>query len=199
MPRTTPPRTTPGTSVVLHLPEALRRLGLSEADTLSFDLARAAAERLGMPTPPRPLGLMEQMRQRAELPRAVMAKLAERFPDLVVMPGRVQGRALTPVETRLRRLLDAMPDDVKAGGLSFNDLRARLAGKYGRTARHDETADALRALGWVRVRNWRDVEGGFRSYWYRPEDAPERPCKPRKRKRDADQAATQATIVEGRQ
>jgi hypothetical protein len=152
----------------LDLPRALERLGLPPAAALRGGVAERAALLLGIEPPLPAHATLDRVRRDSRLVSLVREKLAERFPDLVIAPGRAQGRALSPVGERLRRLLDGIPETEQACGLRFEDLRRRLAGKYGRTARHDEVADALRALGWARVRDWRDVDGGFRSAWFPP-------------------------------
>ena len=73
---------------------------------------------------------------------------------------------LTPLEERLRRLLSQMPEDVIAQGLSLDDLRRLLTGKWRGNCHPGELGAALRKLGFVRRRNWSDAEGGFRARWF---------------------------------
>ncbi len=73
---------------------------------------------------------------------------------------------LTPLEDRVRKLLAEMPDEVKAEGLSLDALRRLLAGKWRGNCHPGELGAALRNLGYVRHRDWSDVEGGFRAKWH---------------------------------
>lgn len=74
---------------------------------------------------------------------------------------------LTPLEERLKRLLSQMPEETIAQGLSLDDLRRLLAGKWRGNCHPGELGAALRKLGFVRRRNWSDAEGGFRARWSR--------------------------------
>ena len=73
---------------------------------------------------------------------------------------------LTPLEERLKRLLSQMPEEMTAQGLSLDDLRRLLAGKWRGNCHPGELGTALRKLGFVRRRNWSDAEGGFRAHWH---------------------------------
>jgi len=73
---------------------------------------------------------------------------------------------LTPLEERLRRLLSQMPKEMVAQGLSLDELRRLLSGKWRGNCHPGELGAALRKLGFVRCRNWSDHEGGFRALWY---------------------------------
>lgn len=75
---------------------------------------------------------------------------------------------LLPLEARLQRLLDELPDDVKQAGIPIAALAERLRGRAHGQAHRGELGAALRALGWRRVRCWRQEEDGFRAYWYPP-------------------------------
>jgi uncharacterized protein YecE (DUF72 family) len=72
---------------------------------------------------------------------------------------------LTPLEERLRRLLSQMPEEVIAQGLSLDELRRLLAGKWRGNCHPGELGAALRKLGFIRRRNWSEAEGGFRARW----------------------------------
>jgi hypothetical protein len=73
---------------------------------------------------------------------------------------------LTPLEERLKRLLYQIPDETIAQGLSLDDLRRLLAGKWRGNCHPGELGAALRKLGFIRRRNWSEAEGGFRAHWY---------------------------------
>ena len=72
---------------------------------------------------------------------------------------------LTPLEERLRRLLSQMPEEIVAKGLSLDELRRLLSGKWRGNCHPGELGAALRKLGFVRRRTWSDHEGGFRAKW----------------------------------
>ena len=72
---------------------------------------------------------------------------------------------LTPLEERLKRLLSQMPEEIVAKGLSLDELRRLLSGKWRGNCHPGELGAALRKLGFVRCRNWSDHEGGFRAIW----------------------------------
>ena len=72
---------------------------------------------------------------------------------------------LTPLEERLKRLLSQMPEEMVAKGLSLDELRRLLAGKWRGNCHPGELGAALRKLGFVRRRNWSDAEGGFKARW----------------------------------
>lgn len=75
---------------------------------------------------------------------------------------------LIPLVARLKKLLDTIPAEVQAEGLSLETVRKMLRGAKGRGAHAGEIGDALRRLGYVRERRWRTAEGGFRAKWYPP-------------------------------
>ena len=74
---------------------------------------------------------------------------------------------LTPLEDRVKKLLAEMPDEVLAEGLSLDAIRRLLAGKWRGNCHPGELGTALRKLGYVRHRDWSDIEGGFRAKWFR--------------------------------
>lgn len=165
--------------VALDLPAALERLGHPPADTLTIALARALARELDIELPSSS-NLIVKVQQEAELPERVVAELARRFPDLVQSDqiaqggyGYARGRAMAPLADRLRVLFSKMPESDRLAGVRLEDVRRRLRGTFGPTARVGETGDALRELGWVRVRKWALNEvGNFNTRWFPPE-APE--------------------------
>ena len=79
---------------------------------------------------------------------------------------------LTPMSERLRLLVNTIPADVAAQGVSLTALTHMLRGKWRGHAHAGEVAAGLRDLGWRRVRNWSDSANGFRALWFPPlEDA----------------------------
>ena len=77
---------------------------------------------------------------------------------------------LTPLEERLKRLLSQMPEEMVAKGLSLDELRRLLSGKWRGNCHPGDLGAALRKLGFVRRRNWSDSEGGFKARWFKSLD-----------------------------
>ena len=75
---------------------------------------------------------------------------------------------LTPLHTRLQRLLDSRPASAQHQGLSLLDLQAQLRGRKGRLPHIGEMGAAMRRLGWHRRREWSDENTAFSSRWYPP-------------------------------
>ena len=73
--------------------------------------------------------------------------------------------AMTPLEQRLKRLLDDMPESVKANGVSLPVLQQMLKGRWRGNAHPGELGMALRKLGYLRTRSWRGDEIGFAALW----------------------------------
>lgn len=73
-----------------------------------------------------------------------------------------------PLVDRLRLLLAKIDPAYLAEGVELHTLRDRLQGKTRGRAHCGELGEALRKLGWKRVRCWRADLGGFRSRWYPP-------------------------------
>jgi hypothetical protein len=76
---------------------------------------------------------------------------------------------LTPLHSRLRRLLDDIPRSEQRQGLSLLELQARLRGRKGGLPHIGELGAALRRLGWQRRRRWSNEDAAFASLWY-PKD-----------------------------
>lgn len=72
---------------------------------------------------------------------------------------------LTPLETRLEKLLDTIPAAVQREGLSLNTLQISLKGRWRGTCHPGELGTALRNLGYRRERKWSDGDG-FRALWF---------------------------------
>jgi hypothetical protein len=72
---------------------------------------------------------------------------------------------LTPLNTRLEKLLSKIPIEIQNEGLSLNALQASLTGKWRGTCHPGELGTALRKLGFKRERRW-SGDYGFRAMWY---------------------------------
>ena len=76
---------------------------------------------------------------------------------------------LTPLRTRLIKLLDDIPRSEQRQGLSLLELQARLRGRKGGLPHIGELGAAIRRLGWQRRRRWSNEDAAFASLWY-PKD-----------------------------
>ena len=73
---------------------------------------------------------------------------------------------LTPLESRVARLLQDIPAELQRDGLSLPALQAALRGRQGGKAHAGEVAAELRRLGFRRERRWHGNDG-FRAVWRR--------------------------------
>lgn len=92
----------------------------------------------------------------------------ERREQAVRAEAKAAREKLVPLEVRLSRLLDTIPPEVQAEGLSLEVLRRMLKGVGGRGAHCAALGACLRRAGYVRERRWRSDYGGFRALWYPP-------------------------------
>ena len=77
-----------------------------------------------------------------------------------------QRAPLTPLHTRLHKLLETMPLREQRQGLSLLNLQARLRGRKGGLPHIGELGAAIRLLGWQRRRRWSDQDAAFAAKWY---------------------------------
>jgi hypothetical protein len=73
--------------------------------------------------------------------------------------------ALTPLEDRVKKILADIPDEIKRSGLSLNALQKMLSGRWRGHCHPGELGQALRKLGYVRVRHWSGDKSGFVALW----------------------------------
>ncbi len=77
---------------------------------------------------------------------------------------------LSPLDARLKKILDEIPDHIQAEGIRLPPLVHQLAG---RTRQHPSAGDvgkALRRLGFRRKRDWSNGDDGFPALWFPPQD-----------------------------
>ena len=77
-----------------------------------------------------------------------------------------QRAPLGPLDARLLRVLDQIPQSTQLEGLSLLDLLACLRGRKGGLPHIGELGAAIRRLGWQRRRAWSDETTSFSSKWY---------------------------------
>jgi hypothetical protein len=99
-----------------------------------------------------------------ELMKQGEAEVAERHEIRKTEQKAVRDR-LTPLETRLQKLLATIPIEIQREGLSLNTLQASLKGRWRGTCHPGELGTALRKLGFRRERKWSD-DSGFRALWF---------------------------------
>lgn len=167
----------------------LDKLGLADRTTLAAQVPRplsveeiaAIGARLGV-SYPKAGNLLAALDAPARYRAAVLAEIARQHPEVLrpnepgaAYPSHDIGRKnLRPVRERLATLLERIPDAEKSAGLALDSLRRRLVGKFGRTASYVQVAEALRELGWVRVRSWQHADAvGFAARWFPPGAAPD--------------------------
>ena len=82
---------------------------------------------------------------------------------------RPHGRLLTtvPLTAQITQLMNSLPPAQRARPWAIVDLQGRLQGRYKLRPSLGDIGLALRALGWVRVRNWTH-SGGGRRLWRVP-------------------------------
>ena len=73
---------------------------------------------------------------------------------------------LTPLESRLARLLATIPPDVQREGLSLPTLQASLRGRWRGNVHPGELGAALRHLGFTRRRRWGGAGDSFHALWF---------------------------------
>lgn len=71
-----------------------------------------------------------------------------------------------PMVERVRDAIAAMPPEEVANGIKLEQLAGTIKGRYKGHAQPKEVGEALRQLGYIRVRSWRKSEEGFRSTWH---------------------------------
>lgn len=111
-------------------------------------------------------GFIEQqamrMRAKAEELRTARAEHQSRV-------AQEEEEKARPMVDRVRDAIATMlPEDV-ANGIKLEQLAGMLPGRYKGHAQPREVGEALRQLGYVRVRSWRQSDEGFRSTWHRKE------------------------------
>lgn len=73
---------------------------------------------------------------------------------------------MTPLETRVSKLLTTIPREVQNQGLSMETLRNMLSGRWRGKCHPGELGQALRKLGYQRRRNWSKSTTSFCSLWF---------------------------------
>ena len=74
-----------------------------------------------------------------------------------------------PLRDQIIELMASMPPAQSKRAWSMEDFRARLKGRFHTAPSAGEIGTALKALGWVRIRDW-SAEGEGRRYWLPPEN-----------------------------
>ncbi len=73
---------------------------------------------------------------------------------------------MTSIDVRLARLLQTIPPEVQAGGLSLPELQAMLMGRRRGNAHAGHLGSALRRAGFKRKRMWGSATGQFPARWF---------------------------------
>lgn len=75
---------------------------------------------------------------------------------------------LSPLDDRLRRILDNIPNSIKAEGVRLPPLVHQLAGRTRQHPSQGDVGKALRRLGWRRRRDWSNGDEGYPAVCYPP-------------------------------
>ena len=102
----------------------------------------------------------------AEFEREAMENAAAEEKVRLARQSEEARHRLTPLQDRLARLLATIPDEMKKQGLSLPVLQASLRGRSRGLCHPGELGDALRRLGFRRVRSWQN-NAGFQAVWRR--------------------------------
>lgn len=102
----------------------------------------------------------EKLRAKAESTRAArLAYMAEQAARIA--------ENKRPLVERIAEILAKMPPEQIAAGIRLEDVAAQITGKHVGRGQPGAVGEALRQLGYVRVREWRNSEQGFRSRWFK--------------------------------
>jgi hypothetical protein len=93
-------------------------------------------------------------------------QVAQRSEKTIAIQREWEDR-LTPLETRLERLLRSLPPEIAEQGVALESIRRLLAGKWRGNCHPGELGAVLRKSNWVRRRCWSDSASGFRSLWFK--------------------------------
>ena len=92
---------------------------------------------------------------------------AQRAQDAAVKQAAAERDRRTSLDDRLKHLLGTIPPEVQDEGLSIVAVQVMLRprGSEHSCCTAGQLADALRRLGFVRERRWRDGRSSFRELW----------------------------------
>ena len=99
----------------------------------------------------------ERERARVESKEAIQAAERKRLRD-----SRIQ--CDTPLTEQVEALMRSLPPAQRNRPWAMDELVARLRGRYNARPCAGEVGDALRRLGWTRIRDW-SKGGGGRRVW----------------------------------
>lgn len=97
--------------------------------------------------------------------QAEVKLLAEQKKNSATAAEAAWKNAMTPLEDRLAKLLNEIPESVKAEGLSLPVIQKMLKGRWRGNAHPGELGAALKKLGYQRFRCWRNTREGFKTMW----------------------------------
>ena len=123
------------------------------------ELCRTPWDALPKPRPVHPY--IQELERESAIARAKWAEQERAKQEQAAQAAR---RRLTPLETRVSKLLATIPDAVQREGLSLASLQASLRGRWRGNCHPGELGTALRKLGFTRHRQWRGSDG-FRAVW----------------------------------
>jgi len=105
---------------------------------------------------------LDQLREHAEEQRRIhdLEREAEAQANLVASIQAI--KRTKPLEQQITELMATLPPQVRNRPWSMAELVKQLSGKYRDRPHAQNVGEALRRLGWRRVRLWRDGADGQR-------------------------------------
>lgn len=94
-------------------------------------------------------------------------------PPVGVKPRDLYLASLTPLHLRLAAALTRLPAEALVAGLHMEQLWPLITGRQRAKPRAFEVADALRKLGWQRIRLYSDKTAASGTFWFPPEVDPQ--------------------------
>jgi hypothetical protein len=79
-----------------------------------------------------------------------------------------EGEPLAPLIDRLKRLIAELSPEAKQQSHPLEFFAERLRGRIRATPNRGELGRCLSALGYTRIRCWREPDHGFRALWHPP-------------------------------
>ncbi|GAA4016656.1 hypothetical protein [Actimicrobium antarcticum] len=83
-----------------------------------------------------------------------------------------------PLTDRVQKMIDKMPLPIQCDGVPMALFVENLRGKFRGQASAPALGKALRSMGWIRTRQWRNESDGFSALWFPPDKPDKRATAP---------------------
>jgi hypothetical protein len=97
----------------------------------------------------------------------------------------------TPLTDRLQKMIDKIPLAIQRDGVPMALFVENLRGKFRGQASAPALGKALRSMGWIRTRQWRNESDGFSALWLPPDKPDKRATAPLTQPATQDQTPTE--------